>query len=947
MSDVYLPDYVQVEIEGNDRTEYVISYERHSSLCEIGDSFTIEFEPNYPTTINPYDSILIKERYGGSPTRVLRGYIIDITQSVDPGSFIITGLDKSTLLHDYFIYENITAHGESVDYWINYLAGLVGLDVTFEDTTPAFVPDETPLGFQTVGEAIARLERIAAYYVKYDSVDDVLKVFRLETAEPQITIDEAINAERNVGTEKTRNVVKVYGGFKYNIVTMQSSQIFASARTEMSELIADKTVVVSNPALRKLTYANIVAERILNVVNSVDDIQIYSLDGFYPDLQVGDVGNIDWHTAWTYEGSRVITSIDTKVDSNGAITDITFGEKCPRLSIQLPPSPVYVSMRQGGVGVSWDAGESFVPTIPGLTGNALHANSIAVNSYGQQMIVTDDGIYKRPSIAVTWSPQGELPAPTNESNDIPAPSGGDLSLIKVVDEPTKYGTFHVLTRNRNTLSGRYYIYTTTDLGTNWSSIQVRLPTISGPPFQYDVQVGDIEASVTNHIYYSVHAIPEIEIALNSVYIVDDDFNVGVLESGNDEVDWKLGFVGLDSVTPQIFSVPGARNIAFACLITYVGSPAFPTGRIYRTTDFGENWTLVYNEALHDEGHSADREHYDQWKSIGFNYGAGSNTWEVVFMIASYDGDGGFSRRQYELKAIKVTGDMTTTTTSEDESTIDFVPADYDPFGDDPTGFSVENKDWYLAGGPAGNPQTARSGQFYPNKSQVTYNTLGNNYAYAAFGFNHNQQGGADSGKNQVISAVTRYDFDSESFTIHATPTFKGYDTRTGESPICMIFASPDSSTCYSGYRYINNVPGDEFDWSQILVFNNSTELSEHTVDGSSDSYLLAGAPYTPSTVNGSDLGQVKYDGDYKVVSGVGGFSSANDAIVDVGNEAPPDLFGIGTTGGNRRWALLENQDTGVRSIFYTDVTNLSNVILEEDFIDVTNLGNRHHTDFRD
>ena len=41
MSELVAGDFVQVTIDGTDRTDYVIEYGRYSSLCELGDSFTL------------------------------------------------------------------------------------------------------------------------------------------------------------------------------------------------------------------------------------------------------------------------------------------------------------------------------------------------------------------------------------------------------------------------------------------------------------------------------------------------------------------------------------------------------------------------------------------------------------------------------------------------------------------------------------------------------------------------------------------------------------------------------------------------------------------------------------------------------------------------------------------------------------------------------------------
>lgn len=349
-------EFVRLFVNGTERTEYVISYSRKDSLCELGVSFTIELSPEYPTILDLYDDIEINEYYSGDLATVLKGYSISIEKSFDTGSIIMTGQDKSILLHEYFIDHQIEGNGESVDYWIDYIAGLAGLLVQFNVTSPAIVDAGTPLGLQNAADVILMLERKAAYYIKYDSSFDNLVVFRLGTSEPSMTIttNESIAVNQSLGTDNTRNIVKIYGGYKFDIITGLSEQIFVKAEANVPELVVDKIAVIANPSLKSFTSAYVVANRILDVVAGIDDEQIYQLAGFFPDRTVGesvyvdvDFKNID------IKGNQIITSIEASVSkSDGVITNIGTGDKCPRLSVQLPIPPILVTTDLDGVGVS-------------------------------------------------------------------------------------------------------------------------------------------------------------------------------------------------------------------------------------------------------------------------------------------------------------------------------------------------------------------------------------------------------------------------------------------------------------------------------------------------------------------------------------------------------------------------------------------------------------------
>ena len=59
MGEIIAGNFVQVTIDGVDRTSHVVSYTRFSDLCEIGASFTLILSSDYPVTLNPYQSIVI------------------------------------------------------------------------------------------------------------------------------------------------------------------------------------------------------------------------------------------------------------------------------------------------------------------------------------------------------------------------------------------------------------------------------------------------------------------------------------------------------------------------------------------------------------------------------------------------------------------------------------------------------------------------------------------------------------------------------------------------------------------------------------------------------------------------------------------------------------------------------------------------------------------------
>jgi hypothetical protein len=626
--DFHIPDYVQVSIEGNDATPYVISYHRRDDLCEIGESFDLSLSDQYPWILDPYNDVIIKELYGGSTGYVLRGYIIEIAQNFADSEIKIRGLDKSTLLNDYYIAQELKSNGQTVDYWINRIIQMTGLSVHFDAHSTQIVEVDTPLGYQTAADAVLKLERLAAYYAKYDSQNDYIKIFRLSSSQPVITIstsgsNKPIEVDRKLGTENTRNVVKIYGGYKYDPITKTATQVFDSARTEMPELLVDKTSVVMSSAVRSQTYAHIVANRILAVVNSLDDEQLYMLAGFYPTVHVGNGCYIDVdHANYDYKGNRMITSIETSVDSKGATTTIGVGKKCPRIAIQLADPPIFITTTKDGVGVSWDGGNNFVLSNTGLIGSdAKFAWSIAVNQYGQSMVLTADGPYRRWGTGGVWHKvPGTLPDPPNNANDFVPTTISGVTLAKVVEEPTRYNKFHILARRIPTpasgISNRTWVYSTSNFGYTWNCKQLYVtqePNLLCPSgISWSVYGSDIESSPVNNVYVLVNGgtpyfTPRF-VGIGGTW--PNDLQLGYQKPGQ-PFKWSTNKAKVFWATNKevvrvlnIYTDPYSRNYSWCILITHdmSASPINPANfymniRVWVTNDKGENWVLTLNQKV--------------------------------------------------------------------------------------------------------------------------------------------------------------------------------------------------------------------------------------------------------------------------------------------------------------------------------------------------------------
>lgn len=654
-------DFLKITIDGTDLSDYVINYQRNESMCEPGAYFVLTMTRKKPDNsmldIGISDDVVIEEKYGGGFDRTIKGFVTSVNIDAEKATMQVSGADKYILLADYFLDDREVTGGETVAYWIEEICGRAGLSVQFDadadtPTKGSGTEEGTPLGLQFALDSIKMLERRGSVYTRYDSDLDKVVVYRLDTSEPKVNINSTnlVNINRQTATESTRNVVKAWGGFRYDWLDGKTEQIFGSARIDMDELVVDKTTMIANPEIKTTTFANIVAQRVLSVTAELDDLIIAECAGLYPDVKIAEWANINISQGeFNYTRERQITSLAITVQNDGAKTTFTFGEKCPRISIFPPVTPIYVTTTKDGAGVSWDAGDSFVQSNIGLTTSGeLHGKSIAVNNYGRQFLVTAAGLYKRYSSADTWTAITNMPEPTNESNDITPVTLSGLELIKVVDEPLRPYTFHVLTEGHHP-SGwyRWYVYTTEDYGYNWKTTQMYAPA-SGPAYQehpqapsglvFDVYTHDIISTMNNSVLALVTPSSELpeeeeEQDVSTIYTVRlESGNVkfyvtsggGSTQVGNQYTNYGAG--------AKIWSCPTNRGIAYIGIIASDGNDSSYTGTytyVVKTTDGGDNWTKIHEAEL-----LADSSDAVPSRSISFD--PSSNELEVRIAFTTWE-----------------------------------------------------------------------------------------------------------------------------------------------------------------------------------------------------------------------------------------------------------------------------------------------------------------------
>jgi hypothetical protein len=270
------------------------------------------------------------------------------------------------------------------------------------------------------------------------------------------------------------------------------------------------------------------------------------------------------------------------------------------------------------------------------------------------MIITEAGIYRRPYFTGFWVAVPDLPTPVNDVGDDEVPQYTDLKLKKVVDEPTRYGTFHVLVSGPSIMPTgffRAWIYTTKNFGTTWGSIQLHTPPSGIVPSgsDYDVVAHDIIGAIDNSSYVLISGRPTIitETPVESIYWAKTVGNARLLagvwdgEGPITSLPLNVGLTNANGIYRiGIWSLPSNRTIAYAAVIHADATHTHVNGarcEVFRTNDSGVTWDKIHDEQFFTA--SAN----DRYRNYRIHFDPDSDTdaaricfsgWEDVFSASA-------------------------------------------------------------------------------------------------------------------------------------------------------------------------------------------------------------------------------------------------------------------------------------------------------------------------
>ena len=459
-------------INGNAIDAYVRSLSRQQMLCNPMQTATLVLSTAFPSAISEgQDAVLYQDS-----VKVMTGYVVKTYHEEPSFDWKVEIHDPYTRCQNYFIDSPITVGHDagdepikgyipqSTDYWLGYLCGLCGAAYVTDGGTGT-VPQGVQLGLRTVHEALTDIIAYSSQYV-YADPDGVLHFARISRGYANFTLTDCISVEDTLSDEYTRNVIKVYGYASYQ------SRVFAVASRGVTGIVPDRVSAVGAPMIGTQPEAQRVADYLLSELGSLTHIVTARVVG-NPHIRVGYGARI---LSGATDYTDAVTSAVHSADESGYITEVTIGERCPRIAGWSKETPrIYAGTTAYGVYLSEDGGRNWAEFNSGLPTGNKYVGRLGANSFNEVMGIVNGALYYSDGTN-PWEIR-TLPAPVNDAEDDPPPAHGDYVAV---DALGSQGGFAVLTTNplssgSNVQESRSWVYTCASTGSSpadWESVEL-------------------------------------------------------------------------------------------------------------------------------------------------------------------------------------------------------------------------------------------------------------------------------------------------------------------------------------------------------------------------------------------------------------------------------------------------------------------------------------------
>ncbi len=460
-------------VDGNSITGYVRALRRTQQLCNPMQIATLTLSTSFPNSISPAQQVVLYE----NGTKVFTGYVVKITRDRPSYDWVLEAHDVYTKCVNYFIDFVFTVghdandqpirnyQPQSTNYWIGYLCGLAGVGYTSTGGTGT-VPQGVQIGMRTIHESLQDIIAYSSQYVRANA-DGELRFERIVRNVANHTLSSNITVEDTTSDEWTRNVVKVYG------YASTTHRILAIASTTIPGIIPDRITAVGAPMIQTDAEASRVADYLLSELGDLTHIVTAKIDGD-PSIHIGQAARIIYDVT---DRTDAITSVTHATNEReGYTTEVTIGERCPRISGWSRISPlIYAGTTRFGVYISRDGGHNWAEFNTGLPAGTKYVRRIGANALEEAMAIVNGSLYYTDGTN-PWAIRS-LPAPINSAGDVPAPGHGSLIAVDALGGA---GSFAVMTVNPRTSGSaiqecRTWVYNCQSTGSapsSWQSVEL-------------------------------------------------------------------------------------------------------------------------------------------------------------------------------------------------------------------------------------------------------------------------------------------------------------------------------------------------------------------------------------------------------------------------------------------------------------------------------------------
>lgn len=320
---------VGITIAGGDVSSDFISLKTEQDICRLAQTCEVTLNATSGThAYDPWDTLVIVI----NGTNRLTGYVTDAEKTMD-GTYIIRGMDKMKLAIETFLDEEVRVEEElDAGYWIDYWLKEVGIttsgSVATGRTVPMTLPDETGWQYVNVSDIILECLGYAGggYAVIVDS-DGVAQITEKTTGAGGHTFasgDNLLKLSRSQDDSWYRDRAVVFG-------TTSGSWVDGTWIPGEFTVVAEagsgnRTAVLSSNQIQSQASAEDLADDILNFFDEYLDVKRCLIVGD-ESVWLGDGATVS--EGWSgYNGTGLVTSIETTVDDAGFRQLVSLDEKC-------------------------------------------------------------------------------------------------------------------------------------------------------------------------------------------------------------------------------------------------------------------------------------------------------------------------------------------------------------------------------------------------------------------------------------------------------------------------------------------------------------------------------------------------------------------------------------------------------------------------------------------